>query len=179
VTDGERRKAAKNSRVGHFRESLRRRRGDIGRRLHLLPLVAGICAAVVAYILAPAVDRSHPAERLQGIFGASLAAMVAIVIAIGLLQLAPTRQSLATLRFLNFYSLFPIGLAIVASIAGLLPSLDSLVYRFLFAITIGGGADCLVVMFLVISMSLTALRDKARRKRAGALAPADDRDTLT
>jgi fucose 4-O-acetylase-like acetyltransferase len=170
------RRARLHTAAERLRYFVLRRRGEIKRRLKWLPLVTAVASAVVAGVLAPRVDTSDPAANLQAFFGIALGVILAIFLGLGLVQLALPARPERVLRYLGRRTFVVLVLGMAAAGGGLITSLDSTAYRYLFAITIGSCMHGLVTMLLVVTVSVAEQRSAARAALAASFGKPSDTD---
>ncbi len=146
-------------------EFFRRRLGELTRRVAAIPLAAAIVSGVLAGLLAPPVDATHPPGHLGAFFGPVAAFSGAIFLSLGFMQVTSSRRSLRVLRFIRLSVLLPVGLGVAASLFGLISSLPTWVYRYLFAVSVGGLLDGFVAALFVAVALIAEQREAARSKR--------------
>jgi hypothetical protein len=147
----------------------RTKRGEIKRRLTGLPQIVGLFSAAVACFLAPRVDAAHPADRLQGFFGVAAGLVFTIFLSFGLIQLSSNARPERVLRFFRPRTFIVLALGFAGALAGLITSLDTWTYRYLFAVTIGGLAAGIVCAVAVAFVSVAEQRAAAIASRAAAI----------
>jgi hypothetical protein len=150
------------SRIADF---FRRRLGELTRRATALPLTAAIVSGVLAGLVAPPVDATHPAGHLGAFLGAVAAFSGAIFLGLAFMQVTSSRRTHRVLRFIRLSTLLLVGLGIAASLLGLISSLPARVYRYLFAVSVGGLLDGLVAALFVAAALIAEQRDTARSER--------------
>ena len=128
-------------------------------RLTWAPHIMAIAGAVLAFLFAPNIDRKHPPSGLAPFFGGVLAALVAVAIALYLLQC--NKDNTRVFRFLGVSTVLYFAIATVAAVLGLLP-LPYASFRFIFTVTVAGGAAVLTTFVLVAATNVLEQRRAAR-----------------
>jgi hypothetical protein len=125
-----------------------------------------VVVAPLAFLLDPD-DAGSRGDALSGFFPAALGGVLSLLIAIALFQ-GPLGDAVAhrVRRWVDRWTFAYLGAATVTAVAGTIGGLDDDVYRWLFAVTAGGGAASL---FTVLAMGDSSIREQKKRSpgRAG------------
>lgn len=125
--------------------------------LAVVQVVAAIVTGICAWLLAPRLHSAHSWHvNFDGFFTASASVIAALLIAIAIeARHVARRQVLANLTVIS------IAVGLVSAVAGLCP-LPTSFYRWLFALTVGGGVGGLVAACVIGAQTLAAEMDAAR-----------------
>jgi hypothetical protein len=121
--------------------------------------VAAVAITGLAYALAPAVDKAHPAKDLSAFFSSLAQISATLVVAVALFE-GPLRDPVAhrVRRRISRGSFVYLGLAVVCGLAGTLDFLGDGVYRYLLALGAGTGAAGLLMVLLVGATNIAGQR---------------------
>jgi hypothetical protein len=161
------------ARKGRLSEALARRTGEIKRRLRHVPLIVAVVAMIGAGLLAPSVDATHSAERLQTLFGSVAGVMATLFVSLSLIQLSASKHSDWDLRFLGPPIIIWLAVGTVAGGIGAVPSLPDWIYRYLLALMAGGAFYGIVALALHGSAKFVKARANAEAERARQIMNAD------
>jgi hypothetical protein len=141
---------------------------EIEQRLSWFPhLIAWISGVVVAVLLAPTVDKAHPPTELATIFGPIVGVAAVLFVTTIFVQRNPGNDR--ALRLLGIPTFLYLGLAVVAALAGLLPSLPYESYRCLLGCAIGGTLGGAATLLLVGVVNLWDQRKGAEEDKVKEL----------
>jgi hypothetical protein len=145
--------------------------GNIERRLEGFPHLAAVVALIGGFLVAPDITAGHT-QRLSPFFTTAAQILVTLLVAAALFQGLPASSiSYEVRRFLGVTTFVYLGAGMVASVAALTDVLPVGGYRYVFAVTLSGGAGALVALLLAGAKNITEQRtvdvgEMARRAAA-------------
>jgi hypothetical protein len=140
---------------------------DGGRRLGRRTAIQAVAlvAAIVAWRLAPPVDRDHPANDLATFFTTVAAVNVTLLVSAALYQGALGEViAFRTRRWIGPESFADFGLSLVAGVLGTVPSWSAGVYPYLFGVAAGAGLGGLLT---ILAMGATNIREQRQAAPGG------------
>lgn len=136
-----------------------------GGQLASAQLTIALAAALAAWLFAPEIATLKQHESFVDFFATSAQVIAAVLIA-----LAVEARLVVRSVFLAVVAACSVAIGEVSAIAALSPSLPEDLYRWLFALTVGGGLGGLVTAIVVGAQALADRRDAVRDFELGRLA---------
>jgi hypothetical protein len=121
-----------------------------GNTLATIQLIAAIASTVAARWLAPTIAAATHKDFVD-FFATSASVIAALLIA-----LAIEARQVVRSKFLANLSAITVAIGLLSSVAALGPDLSVWTYRWLFALTVGGGVGALVAALVVGAQTLAA-----------------------
>jgi hypothetical protein len=129
----------------------------------------------LGYAFSPRVDDRHPPVELADFFGSSAQVMAALIVALALFQSGSSAAAGHGARQFLSLALFPLlGVGLAAALAGLIRSLPTCLYAWMFGVVVGAGATALLATVLVGVANIHAQRRQGIREITDELDPRRD-----
>lgn len=135
-----------------------------GGKLAAIQLGVAVVAAVLAFLVAPDLDSTNQHAKFVDFFATSAQVIAAVLIALAVeARFAVRRVVLALVTAAT------VAVGEISAVAALSPSLPNWIYRWLFALTVGGGLGGLVAAIVVGAQTLVTHIEEERLRNLAAL----------
>jgi hypothetical protein len=128
-----------------------------GNTLATFQLIAAIASTATARWLAPTIDTAAKHRDFVDFFATSASVIAALLIALAIESRLVVRS-----KFLATLSAITVAVGLLSAVAALGPDLSVRTYRWLFALTVGGGVGALVAALVVGAQTMAAESVEAR-----------------
>jgi hypothetical protein len=115
---------------------------------------------IASYFLAPEVDGKHPAAELSTFFATSATVLGAFFIALAVLSLLSPLANLRIREIVGHITLVYLAIGTIVATAGSASSWPDLLYRYLFAMTVGTGIATVVAITRLGIANMDTQRDQ-------------------